>query len=192
MQLVSARDVAEVAWRIRVEPCRLAFVGATPASVRAARRAQVALIVGPSRDGGASLLLFAGAHLVASSLEAPDNPEKHVNDPRPSKDLPHALGRFDEAEARIGGRRLVVFLDCDGTLSPLVEDPAKAILDPRMQEVLLALKAQVPLAIVSGRDRADVARRVGIQGIWYASDPLPHARPLSQASGGRVATERLA
>jgi trehalose 6-phosphate phosphatase len=63
-------------------------------------------------------------------------------------------------------------LDFDGTLTPLVDDPGTVYLPDQMQRVLRALAAQprVTLAVVSGRQRADVQARVGIPGIIYAGN----------------------
>lgn len=70
--------------------------------------------------------------------------------------------------------RLVVGIDFDGTLAPIVEDPAGARIHPEAGEVLLALSSQVrALAVVTGRpvrtvldlgDLEDLGRRVDEQG----------------------------
>ena len=53
-----------------------------------------------------------------------------------------------------GTKRLVVFLDYDGTLTPIVENPSAAILSEEARSVVRALAAAYPTAIVSGRARA--------------------------------------
>lgn len=67
---------------------------------------------------------------------------------------------------------LLVCLDFDGTLTPYVEDPATASLGPPVQRVLrsLASHQHVSLAIISGRNRADVQARVGIPDLIYAGN----------------------
>ena len=82
-------------------------------------------------------------------------------------DLPDALD--DRALARpLHGRRPAVFLDYDGTLTPIVDDPADATLPDATREVVADLAALVPVAVVSGRDLDDVRAMVGLDGIWYA------------------------
>ena len=81
--------------------------------------------------------------------------------------VPSALDRVDEIAAT-PGRRLVVFLDYDGTLTPIVGQPAQAVLSDSTREVVRTLAAHVPVAILSGRDLEDIRRRVGIDGIVYA------------------------
>src|SRR6185312_2865094 len=61
-----------------------------------------------------------------------------------------------------------VFYDFDGTLSEIVNDPDTARLVDGAAEALTALSAQCPVAILSGRDLADVRERIGLPGIWYA------------------------
>ena len=73
-----------------------------------------------------------------------------------------------EIAAQLAGRRLAFFLDYDGTLTPIVERPEDAVLDPKTREALQRLAQRHPVAIVSGRDLEDVRARVGIEGLHYA------------------------
>lgn len=41
---------------------------------------------------------------------------------------PSALGMFDRIIGASKGKQIVMFLDYDGTLSPIVEDPDRAIM----------------------------------------------------------------
>ena len=59
-------------------------------------------------------------------------------------------------------------LDFDGTLSEIVSDPDAATLVDGAAEALENLAARCPVAILSGRDLADIRDRVGMPGIWYA------------------------
>jgi trehalose 6-phosphate phosphatase len=67
---------------------------------------------------------------------------------------------------------LLIFLDFDGTLAPFVSEPVLAGLSPHMDRVLRSLAARptVTVAIVSGRERADLQNRVGIPGLIYAGN----------------------
>jgi trehalose-phosphatase len=81
--------------------------------------------------------------------------------------LPSALESWDEIAARLDGRRPALFLDYDGTLSPIVPHPDLATLPEAARELLERLGAQVPVIIVSGRGREDVAVRVGLPMLGY-------------------------
>ena len=66
------------------------------------------------------------------------------------------------------GTRPVLFLDYDGTLTPIVARPHLAVLSESVRGTLSELADRWPVAIVSGRDRADVQRLVGIDRLIYA------------------------
>ena len=80
--------------------------------------------------------------------------------------IPSALEHV--LEITRSGDRLAVFLDYDGTLTPIVSRPEDAWLSESVRETLRSLAARAPVAILSGRDLDDVRRRVDIDGIVYA------------------------
>src|SRR6266849_5759514 len=80
--------------------------------------------------------------------------------------IPSALEYVQEIAGRSG--RVAVFLDYDGTLTPMVSQPEDAWLPDSMQQTLRELARQAPVAILSGRDLDDVRRRVNLDGIVYA------------------------
>jgi trehalose 6-phosphate phosphatase len=57
------------------------------------------------------------------------------------------------------GRVLLAF-DFDGTLAPIVAEPARAHLRPRTRSLLADVARKYPCVVISGRNRADVVRRV--------------------------------
>jgi trehalose 6-phosphate synthase/phosphatase len=82
--------------------------------------------------------------------------------PTPVEQLTRRLGPW------MGERpRAVVFVDYDGTLTPIVEHPDRAHLDQATQKALLALAgaAHIELAVVSGRSLADLRNRVPADGM---------------------------
>ena len=70
-------------------------------------------------------------------------------------ELPRALERGEELQQRLAGKKLAVFLDYDGTLTPIVDRPEMAILSDSMRAVVSSLAARCSVATVSGRDRPD-------------------------------------
>jgi trehalose 6-phosphate phosphatase len=103
--------------------------------------------------------------------------------------IPSALEHVQEIVGT-GDRSVAVFLDYDGTLTPIVSQPEKAWLSGSMRQALQALAAQAPVAILSGRDLDDVRRRVNLDGIVYAGS---HGFDIAGPRGLRkqVATEFL-
>jgi trehalose-phosphatase len=84
----------------------------------------------------------------------------------------HLLEVWAELEGDLAERFLYLFLDYDGTLSPIVRDPAKAALSLRMRRRLEVL-AKVPrcrIAVISGRALEDIRERVGISGVTYGGN----------------------
>ena len=81
--------------------------------------------------------------------------------------LPNALDRMKEIEAIMNGRIPALFLDYDGTLSPIVANPQDAVLPEETKTILKELSALVPVIILSGRDRQDVAQKIGLKQLVY-------------------------
>jgi trehalose-phosphatase len=96
---------------------------------------------------------------------------------------------FDHVQEIAGrDRRLAIFLDYDGTLTPIVSRPERAVLSDSTRMTLRGLAAKVPVAILSGRDLDDVRKRVDIDGIIYAGS---HGFDIAGRHGLRkqIATE---
>jgi trehalose 6-phosphate phosphatase len=60
---------------------------------------------------------------------------------------------------------LILGFDYDGTLAPLVASPSKAVMRTSTARLLRALARRYPCAIVSGRGRRDLQRRVRVPGM---------------------------
>jgi trehalose-phosphatase len=154
----------EAARRLGVEPGRVAVVEDALVGVEAGRRGGFALVVGVDRTGHRSELEAAGADVVVESLaEVTVDPS-----PRFIRDLPDALSRSEEIRRRLDGLTLAVFLDYDGTLTPIVERPEDALLPETVRSAVERLASRCHVAVISGRDLDDVRRMVGIDGIFYA------------------------
>jgi trehalose 6-phosphate phosphatase len=80
--------------------------------------------------------------------------------------LPEIAAKVEAASA------LLVFLDFDGTLAPVVDDPVMASIPPQTLQALASLAAleKVSLAIISGRALQDLKTRVGMPGLIYAGN----------------------
>src|SRR5690348_5207324 len=81
----------------------------------------------------------------------------------------HALEVWPDIQNRL--RRAAdcfLFLDFDGTLSPIVEDPLQAALEPKAKALLRRLHcmAGLRIAIISGRSLSDIRSRVGLDLIY--------------------------
>ena len=102
--------------------------------------------------------------------------------------LPSALAHVPEIVG--AGDELAVFLDYDGTLTPIVSQPDQAVLIDSTRAILCTLAAKMPVAILSGRDLKDVRKRVDMDRIVYAGS---HGFDIAGPRGLRkeMATEFL-
>jgi alpha,alpha-trehalase len=83
---------------------------------------------------------------------------------------------------RLKDKQLAIFLDYDGTLTPIVNDPDQAILDDSMRTTLTRLAQHYTVSIISGRDLNDLRQRVQLDGVFYAgSHGFEIAGPGSQS-----------
>ena len=78
--------------------------------------------------------------------------------------LPSAL----DAAVVPTGRRPAVFLDYDGVLTPIVDDPSDAVLGDAMRDTVRALAGRCPVCVVSGRDRAVIYELMGFDDLIVA------------------------
>ncbi len=65
---------------------------------------------------------------------------------------------------------IFLFLDYDGTLTPIVDRPEAAVLDENVRAILNRLKSKYPIAVISGRALPDIMGRVNIKDILYAGN----------------------
>jgi len=140
-------------------PERAIVVEDALAGVEAGRRGGFAHVVGVDRTGYPDALRASGADVVV-----PDLADVTTDPPT----LPSALTCAADIARRIGGTPPAVFLDYDGTLTPIVERPELATLPDAMAAVLRDLAARCPVAIVSGRDLANLRQMVTLDGLVYA------------------------
>ena len=87
---------------------------------------------------------------------------------------------LEEIKGRLKEKTLVVFLDYDGTLTPIVATPDLAIISDDMRAAVSELSKKVKVAIVSGRATDDVRSKVKIDGIFYAGS---HGFEINYPSG---------
>jgi trehalose-phosphatase len=87
---------------------------------------------------------------------------------RRMSEIPNALESYRTVAAVIDDHRPAVCLDYDGTLSAIVPDPDSARLVDGAEQTLSRLAERCPVAILSGRDLADIRDRVAVPGLWYA------------------------
>jgi trehalose 6-phosphate phosphatase len=73
---------------------------------------------------------------------------------------PSALTSFDQIANFAKGKRIALFLDYDGTLSPIVDNPDCAFMSSAMRSAVKKVANCFPTAIISGRSRDKVIDRL--------------------------------
>lgn len=154
----------ETIGRTGARPSRAVVVEDSEAGVAAGRAGGFALVIGMDRSGDSTRLGNAGADVVVADLA---EVEVLATFARVS-DLPAALTQGGELDPALRLSRPAVFLDFDGTLSDIVNDPDSATLVEGCAAALSRLVRMCPVVVISGRDLADIRARVGLPEIWYS------------------------
>lgn len=178
----------EAADRLGARSGRCVVVAADAPGARAGRDGGFALVigvvVGEDRTGRRDELRRCGADTVVADLH---EVTVRTGDRRMSE-LPDALQALG-LDTGLTARHPAVFFDFDGTLSEIVDDPDSARPAAGSTDALQKLATHCAVAVLSGRDLADVKERVGLPGIWYAGS---HGFELTAPDGTHHENETAA
>jgi trehalose 6-phosphate phosphatase len=104
----------------------------------------------------------------------------------PSK--PNVFDAWPQIARRVlSARHILLFLDFDGSLVPLQDHPDRAVLGHSGRQILarLARHPKITMVVISGRQRADVQRRVNVDGAlylglhgWESHNSAPHKKSV--------------
>jgi alpha,alpha-trehalase len=174
------------------EPANSVIVEDATSGVQAGRNGGFGLVLGVARENNEGELIKNGADVVVRDIEEitvewidkwfkrkprPLLKSWDAADKFPFEPNPKAKGNnitinpcYNQTakDALFNEKRLVFFLDYDGTLTPIVERPELAVLSKKMRDSLSRLSAKCTVAIVSGRMRDDVEKLVQMKGLFYA------------------------
>ncbi|MER2998208.1 trehalose-phosphatase [Pontibacter populi] len=174
----------EAARQLDVQPDEAAVFEDALAGVEAGRAGNFALIVGVDRTNDGNALKQHGADLVIRNFptdkETMTNPSGTKLQKREASELPSILPHINKL---LDSKTPAVFLDYDGCLTPIVKQPEMAVLSPEMREVLEHLSRVCTVAIVSGRDRRNVAQLVNLENLFYAGS---HGFDISGPDGMHI------
>lgn len=155
----------EAAKELKVAPHEAMIIEDARAGVEAGRKGNFKLVIGIENASSKAELLEQGAHFVVQNLQELDIEFKKEREP---KDLPSALGNFQELKDNYMQKKSFLFLDFDGTLAPIVEHHADAAISEEMRRLVKILAEHYPVAVISGRGMVDVMQRVGLPNLYYA------------------------
>jgi len=178
----------EAARRLGVAPSRAGVVEDAVAGVAAGRKGGFALVVGVDRTAHPEALAGDADVVVpdlADLMMTPEGIRRSLHPEAPVDRLTSALTDPD-VRRRFEGREAAVFLDYDGTLTPLVARPEDAVLSSDTRAVLRDLAENTTVGILSGRDLDEVREMVGVEGLWYGGS---HGFELLSPAGERHQVE---
>jgi alpha,alpha-trehalase len=169
----------EAARQLKVKPERAVVIEDAISGVQAGRAGKFGLVIGIARTGERETLIANGADVAVEDLSE----ICIMGDLETAEPLPSALDDFEGISRQAGGKRIAVFLDYDGTLSPIVETPDQAVMQEDMREAVVELSRHSPVGIISGRDLEDVRDKVRIDSIVFAGS---HGFDIAGPSGLQV------
>ena len=84
----------------------------------------------------------------------------------------HLFDCWDRLKGNLANKNILLLLDYDGTLTPIVETPDQAVLSQEVKEILVKLSKvySCHLVIVTGRALPNIKKMVGIKGITYTGN----------------------
>lgn len=179
----------EAAKRLDVEPERSVVFEDAISGVQAGKQGGFGCVVGVARKHNAWSLKKEGADAVIEDFSQVElKPGSRKDNTEKIGDLPVALDNIEVIRNGLQNRRLALFLDYDGTLTPIVRRPEMAVLSQDMRETVKSVSEKFFVAIVSGRDLADVKKLVGIPSLCYAGShgfdiSGPEGKPIKHQMG---------
>lgn len=158
----------EAAKMIGVDPAQAIVVEDAISGVQSGKAGNFGMVAGVDREDDAQDLWDAGADVVVRDLRelqiAKHCPPDENCLRRPCSALSHAGWLATHVKAS----ELALFLDYDGTLTPIARRPEEAILADETRDLLGRLAERFTVAIVSGRDLRDVQNMVKVDNLVYA------------------------
>jgi trehalose-phosphatase len=85
----------------------------------------------------------------------------------------YLFNQFSKIQKYINlAKHILLALDYDGTITPIVSEPKQAILDRDFKNLLreISRKKKFTVAVISGRALGDIKRMVGLKNIFYAGN----------------------
>jgi trehalose-phosphatase len=84
----------------------------------------------------------------------------------------HLFKEWDKLKNGLRGKYLFIFLDYDGTLTPIVKNPERAVLSSQTRDLLKVLSENpcCKIAIISGRSLEDVKNKLALKNVIYSGN----------------------
>lgn len=136
--------------------------------VKAGQRGYFGLVVGVNRFNNKEALLENGADITIDNFDEMDLHNEEIMEEYFSRQGKPIFPDNSEIFTLLSQKKPAIFLDYDGTLSPIVPKPEDAVISEEMKQTLRKLAQTFTVAVVTGRDKEDVENLVGLDELVYA------------------------
>jgi len=155
----------KAAENLGIVPADALIVEDALAGVEAGRNGRFGLVIGIAKEEHEEEMKQHGADIVVERLtHLPVN----IIPLRAPEKLGSALAHFKEIRHQYKDHDVYLFLDYDGTLTPIVEDYKAAFLSEEMRGLIRSYSKTNPTAVITGRDLQDIRELVKLDELHYA------------------------
>lgn len=157
----------EAAKRIQAKPSETIIIEDALSGIIAGKAGDFGLIIGIDRQRKwCQLFKQQGADIVVNDLS-----ELKLNVVNQKiKFIYSPDNEIEKLKKKLCNKKIILFCDYDGTLTPIVDRPEFAVLSNEVKDVLYQLSLYCSIVIISGRQLADLESLVAINGIYYAGN----------------------
>ena len=170
--------------RMDLEPSECLVFEDAISGVQSGNEGNFGLVIGITTTNSQKTLIDNGADVAVDSfteLNYMNIGLKHI-----PENLENAL-TMKGMESYLENYTPAIFLDYDGTLTPIVRNPNEARLPVSMKSVINELAQNLTVAVISGRDRENVKSLVGLDNVYYAGS---HGFDISGPGGMHMELEK--
>ncbi len=153
---------------LNTRPEKTVMLTDDPGYIYTAKASRLALTIGVSTSKGKRPFYDRGAKIVLDSPEQISIFNGSHKSIYFSQSLPNPFTGQLKFQSFTGQKKPIFFFDYDGTLTPLVKDPEKAVIKEDMREILKELSHMFHIAVISGRDMDHLRDFIRLESIIYA------------------------
>lgn len=154
--------------KLHVDPAHAIVVEDAVAGVKAGAAGGFRAVIGINREEYGAELEASGADAVVRDLAELKPGADDCLTLKTVAELPSAWAERTNIAEKLSTRQTAVYLDYDGTLTPIVADYKAAVLSAAMRKAVSDLADTTPVAVISGRDLRDVRNLVALEQLYYA------------------------